>query len=113
MCLRALDDVLQTFEGIKFRKVGEQDESPEANAEVGELIAKLAEIRSQLARYEGAHLNETVKCNCCNIFHHHNHLKTEWRGESSRDGYDEDVQWSARKDGARYSMRPASPYADM
>ncbi|MFA4985371.1 MAG: hypothetical protein WC712_02190 [Candidatus Brocadiia bacterium] len=112
MCLRALDDVLQTFEGIKFRRVGDVDANPEAEKEVRGLLEQLAQIRSRLAQYEGAHLDETVKCNACNIYHHHNHLKTEWRGEASREGYDEDVQWAVRKDGSRYQMRPASPYSD-
>ncbi|GAB4155462.1 MAG: hypothetical protein Kow00107_05290 [Planctomycetota bacterium] len=113
MVLRALDDVLQTMEGMKFRYIGDEEESAEAAEEMAQLVHKLAEIRTGMSKFEGAHLSETVKCNACNIYHHHNHLKTEWRGESSRGGYDEDVQWSVRKDGARYSMKPASPYADM
>ena len=72
----------------------------------------LRQIRERLASYEGAHFDETVKCNACNVYHHHNHAKTEWRGQATRGGYDDDVKWAVRKDGSRYVMRPPSPYAD-
>ena len=113
MCLRALDDAIQTFETMKYRQVGQADASEQAGAEVADLVANLQEIRRRLGQYEGAHLNETVKCNACNVYHHHDHVKTEWRGQASRGGYDDEVKWSARQDGARYTMRPSSPYADM
>lgn len=113
MCLRSLDDTLQTMEGMRYRKIGDTDRSPEAEQEVMHLAEKLADIRKKLAAFEGAHRDETVKCNICNVYHHHNHNKVEWRSEKTAGGYDEDVEWSVRTDGARYAMRPASPYADI
>jgi len=113
MCLRALDDAIQTFGSMKYRHVGKDQASEAANSEVLDLVEQLRQTRQRLARYEGAHLDETVKCNACNVYHHHNHKKTEWRGQASRGGYDDGVKWAARKDGARYVMRPPSPYADM
>lgn len=113
MCLRALDDALQTFGSMRYRRVGEAEGGEQAAQEVASLIEQLQTIRQRLAEYEGAHLDETVKCNACNVYHHHQHNKTEWRGQASRDGYDDEVKWAARKDGARYVMRPPSPYADM
>lgn len=112
MCLRALDDAIQTFGSMTYRRVGGDGPDEQASAEVVELVARLAEVRRKLGRYEGAHLDETVKCNACNVYHHHGHVKTEWRGQASRGGYDDEVKWSARSDGARYVMRPSSPYAD-
>ena len=112
MCLRAIDDTVQTFGSMKYRRVGEHDAGDAAAREVAELVDGLRQIRRRLAAYEGAHLDQTVKCNACNVYHHHGHDKTEWRGEVSRGGYDDDVKWAVRKDGARYSMRPSSPYAD-
>ena len=113
MCLRALDDAIQTFGSMKYRHAGEEQASDPAIEQVRGLVAQLQSIREQLGQYEGAHLDETVKCNACNIYHHHGHTKTEWRGQASRGGYDDDVKWSSRKDGSRYVMRPSSPYADM
>ena len=112
MCIRALDDAIQTFGSMKYRRVGEPQAGDQAGEEVSALVGQLREVRERLARYEGAHLDETVKCNACNVYHHHNHTKTEWRGPASRGGYDDEVKWAARKDGARYVMRPSSPYAD-
>ena len=112
MCLRALDDAIQTFGSIRYRRTGEEQGSAEAEREVGTLVEELKRVRTELGRYEGSHLDETVKCNACNVYHHHNHNKTDWRGESSREGYDDEVKWAARKDGSRYVMRPPSPYAD-
>ena len=112
MCLRALDDAIQTSGSMKYRRQGDVDASSEAAAAVAALIDQLRQIRGQLDAFEGAHLDETVKCNACNVYHHHNHLKTEWRGPASRDGYDDEVKWAVRKDGSRYVMRPSSPYAD-
>ena len=112
MCLRAMDDAIQTFSSMKYRKVGEEEAGDAAQAEVQRLVDQLQQIRRQLGQFEGAHLDETVKCNACNIYHHHGHVKTEWRGQESRGGYDEEVKWASRKDGARYVMRPPSPYAD-
>ena len=112
MCLRALDDAIQTFGSMKYRRIGEADATDAAGAEVTALVDQLRLVREKLGGFEGAHLDETVKCNACNIYHHHNHTKTEWRGEASRDGYDDDVKWAARQDGARYVMRPPSPYAE-
>jgi hypothetical protein len=112
MCLRALDDALQTFEGMKYRRAGQEQASEAAETEVRDLVERLRQVRQRLAEYEGAHLDETVKCNACNVYHHHNHKKTEWRGQGSRDGYDDEVKWAVRKDGSRYVMRPPSPYAD-
>ncbi len=112
MCLRAIDDAIQTFGSMKYRRTG-KDEPDESSAnEVAALVEQLSEIRKQLARYEGAHLDETVKCNVCNIYHHHDHTKTEWRNHASHGGYDDETKWSSRKDGARYVMRPSSPYSD-
>ena len=113
MCLRALDDAIQTFGTMKYRRVGTEEAGDAGGREVAALVAQLRRIREQLGLFEGAHLDETVKCNACNVYHHHNHNKTEWRGQVSRGGYDDAVKWAARKDGARYVMRPASPYADM
>jgi len=112
MCLRALDDALQTFGSMHYRRAGDEHACPTTEAEVASLVEQLRQIRCRLGRYEGAHLGETVKCNVCNVYHHHNHKKTEWRGEASRGGYDDDTKWAARQDGARYVMRPPSPYAD-
>jgi hypothetical protein len=112
ICLRAIDDTLQTMEGMKYRRVGEEEATENAQAEVLELVEQLGEIRQKLGLYEGAHKDKTVKCNSCNVYHHHDHDKVEWRGESSKGGYDEDVEWAVRKDGARYEMKPSSPYAD-
>lgn len=111
MCLRSLDDTLQTLEGMCYRKIGQNETTPEAEQEVSRLTIELLEIRKKLGAFEGAHRDETVKCNVCNVYHHHNHEKVEWRSEKSKGGYDEDVEWSVRTDGARYAMRPASPYA--
>ena len=113
MCLRALDDAVQTFGSMKYRHAGAEQSSEAAGIEVLEMVEQLSRIRERLERYEGAHLDETVKCNACNVYHHHDHKKTEWRGNASRGGYDEEVKWASRKDGARYVMRPPSPYADM
>jgi len=113
MCLRALDDTLQTFGSMKYRHVGETEGTDGAGQEVAALVDQLRAIRERLATFEGAHLDDTVKCNACNVYHHHNHVKTEWRGEAARDGYDDEVKWAARQDGSRYVMRPPSPYADM
>jgi len=113
MCLRALDDAIQTFGSMKYRCVGDGDATDAAATDVAELVEQLKRVRVRLGDYEGAHLDETVKCNACNVYHHHNHTKTEWRGEDSRGGYDDAVKWAARADGARYVMRPPSPYADM
>ena len=112
MCLRAIDDALQTFGSMRYRRVGDEQASAAAEAEVAALVEQLGQIRRRLGRYEGAHLDETVKCNACNVYHHHNHQKTEWRGEASRGGYDDETKWAARQDGSRYVMRPPSPYAD-
>ena len=112
MCLRGLDDAIQTFGSMKYRRMGETDTSEGAEGEVHELVEELKRVREKLAKYEGAHFDETVKCNACNVYHHHNHVKTQWRGEASREGYDDEVKWAARKDGSRYVMRPPSPYAD-
>lgn len=112
MCLRTLDDALQTFGSMRYRRVGEDQSTEEVAQEVASLVAQLRAIRERLAEYEGAHLDQTVKCNACNVYHHHNHEKTQWRGVSSRDGYDDEVKWATRKDGSRYVMRPPSPYAD-
>jgi hypothetical protein len=112
MCLRGLDDAIQTFGNMKYRRVGQEEASEAAEREVRELVEELRRVRERLGGYEGAHFDETVKCNACNVYHHHNHNKTEWRGESSREGYDDEVKWAARKDGSRYVMRPPSPYAD-
>ena len=112
MCLRALDDALQTFGSMHFRHVGDEQASAAAEAEVAALVEQLRQLRRGLGRYEGAHLDDTVKCNACNVYHHHDHRKTEWRGAASRGGYDDETKWAARKDGARYVMRPPSPYAD-
>jgi hypothetical protein len=113
MSLRALDDAIQTFGSMRYRRVGEADSSDEAAKDVATLVGQLQQIRERLAAFEGAHLDDTVKCNVCNVYHHHNHRKTEWRGQANRDGYDDDVKWAVRKDGSRYVMRPPSPYADM
>lgn len=113
MCLRALDDALQTFGSMRYRRAGETESSEKAAQEVAALVEQLQAIRERLAAFEGAHLDDTVKCNVCNIYHHHNHTKTDWRGQADRDGYDDEVKWATRKDGARYVMRPPSPYADM
>ena len=86
MCLRALDDAIQTFGSMKYRRVGEDEPGETAGGEVSALVAQLRQIREQLGRFEGAHLDETVKCNACNVYHHHNHNKTEWRGPASRGG---------------------------
>ena len=112
MCLRALDDAIQTFGSMKYRAVGQRQATKAAMNEVKALVEQLRHVRRRLAHYEGAHLDDTVKCNACNVYHHHNHRKTEWRGAASRGGYDDKVKWAARKDGARYVMRPSSPYAD-
>ena len=112
ICLRAIDDALQTFGGMRYRRMGDEAATPEAEAEIAALVEQLREIRRRLGEYEGAHLDETVKCNVCNAYHHHKHNKVEWRGESSRDGYDDETKWAARQDGSRYVMRPSSPYAD-
>jgi len=113
MCLRAIDDALQTFGSMTYRKVGDDGATDAARKEVLALVEQLRRVRRRLGDYEGAHLDETVKCNACNVYHHHGHCKTEWRGEASRGGYDDEVKWASRKDGARYVMRPPSPYADM
>jgi len=113
MCLRSLDDTLQTMEGMRYRRMSDAEESAEVSQEVEHLTKELSEIRKKMGSYEGAHLDETVKCNLCNVYHHHSHNKVEWRSEKSEGGYDEDVEWSVRADGARYAMRPASPYADV
>jgi hypothetical protein len=97
---------------MKYRRAGEEQASEAAEAEVRDLVEQLRQIRQRLADYEGAHLDETVKCNACNVYHHHDHKKTEWRGQASRGGYDDEVKWAVRKDGSRYVMRPSSPYAD-
>ena len=86
MSLRALDDAIQTFGSMKYRHVGEDQASQAAQTEVAGLVEQLRQIRQRLAEYEGAHLDETVKCNACNVYHHHNHDKTEWRGQASRGG---------------------------
>lgn len=112
MCLRAMDDALQTFGSMRYRRVGQTECTEQAAREVESLVEQLRSIRERLGQYEGAHLDETVKCNVCNVYHHHNHTKTEWRGEASRDGYDDEVKWATRQDGSRYVMRPPSPYAD-
>jgi hypothetical protein len=112
MCLRALDDAIQTFGSMRYRHVGDTDATDRAAAEMIGLVTQLEEIRAKLAGFEGSHLDETVKCNACNVYHHHAHEKTEWRGAASEGGYDDDVKWAARKDGSRYVMRPSSPYAD-
>ena len=112
MCLRALDDTVQTFGSMKYRRVGDEDAGDAARAEVEAMVAELRRVRERLGRFEGAHLDETVKCNACNVYHHHNHTKTEWRSQASQGGYDDEVKWAAREDGARYVMRPSSPYAD-
>lgn len=111
MCLRALDDAIQTFGSMKYRRCGETEANLDATAEVEALALRLSEIRKQLSQYEGAHLDETVKCNACNVYHHHNHTKIEWRGEASQGGYDEETTWATRADGSRYAMKPASPYS--
>ena len=111
MCLRAIDDAIQTFGSMRYRKTGESEESAEAATEVGDIVTQLRDLRRRLNAIEGAHLDETVKCNACNVYHHHNHVKTEWRGESSEGGYDDDVKWATRADGARYAMKPSSPYS--
>lgn len=113
MCLRAIDDAIQTFGSMRYRRVGQEQGHDAADVEMVVLVDQLRAIRERLAQYEGAHLDETVKCNVCNVYHHHNHTKTEWRGQASREGYDEEVKWATRKDGSRYVMRPPSPYADM
>ena len=100
MCLRAIDDALQTFGSMGYRRVGDEQASAAAEAEVAVLVEQLRQIRRRLGHYEGAHLDETVKCNACNVYRHHNHRKTEWRGEASRGGYDDETKWAARKDGA-------------
>ena len=112
MCLRAIDDAIQTFGSMKYRPAGDGEATDAAGEEVATLVAQLRQVRERLGEYEGAHFNDTVKCNACNVYHHHNHTKTEWRGQGSRGGYDDDVKWASRKDGARYVMRPSSPYAD-
>ena len=111
MCLRALDDAIQTFGSMRYRRAGSEADG-DAAAEVRRLVDELVRVRSDLGGFEGAHLDETVKCNACNVYHHHNHTKTEWRGAASRGGYDDEVKWAVREDGSRYSMRPSSPYAD-
>ena len=50
-----------------------------------DVVGQLREIRKRLAQYEGAHLDETVECNACNVYHHHGHEKTEWRGQACRE----------------------------
>jgi hypothetical protein len=112
MCLRSLDDAIQTFGSMRYRYVGDTEASDLAGAEVLGLIAQLEDLRAKLATFEGAHLDDTVKCNACNVYHHHEHEKTEWRNVASQGGYDDEVKWAAREDGARYVMRPSSPYAD-
>jgi hypothetical protein len=112
MCLRGLDDVIQTFGSMRYRRKGEIDASGEAQSEAEEIRERLQELRARLGKLEGAHLDDTVKCNACNVYHHHNHVKTEWRGESSQGGYDEEAVWAVRGDGSRYVMKPSSPYAD-
>ena len=52
---------------------------------------RIGPLSKQLGEFEGAHLDEIVKCNACNVYHHHNHTKTEWRGEQSQGGFDEDA----------------------
>jgi hypothetical protein len=111
MCLRALDDAVQTFGSMKYRKIGETEASEIAKAEVEALVAQIRALRERLASYEGAHLDDTVKCNACNVYHHHSHTKTEWRGALSQGGYDPETTWAARGDGSRYVMKPASPYS--
>lgn len=113
MCLRALDDAIQTFGSMKYRRVGEEQATEASAMDVASLVEQLRQIRQRLDAFEGAHLDDTVKCNACNVYHHHNHVKTEWRGQGNRDGYDDEVKWAARADGSRYVMRPSSPYADM
>ncbi len=92
MCLRSLDDTLQTLEGMRYRKPGQDETSTEAEQEVGRLTKELLEIRKKLGAFEGAHRDETVKCNVCNVYHHHDHNKVEWRSAESKGGYDEDVE---------------------
>ena len=112
MCLRALDDAIQTFGSMKYRRAGDHEARDAAADEVGQLVDQLRQVRARLEAFEGAHFDVTVKCNACNVYHHHGHDKTEWRGRDSQGGYDDDVKWASRKDGARYVMRPSSPYAD-
>ena len=45
MCLRALDDAIQTFGSMKYRAVGQAEASNQAAAEVAAMVARLAEIR--------------------------------------------------------------------
>ncbi|MGO8752088.1 MAG: hypothetical protein ACLQNE_39625 [Thermoguttaceae bacterium] len=71
MCLRALDDALQTFGSMQYRRAGDEQASPAAEAEVAALVEQLCELRGRLGHYEGAHLDETVKCNACNVYTGH------------------------------------------
>ena len=112
MCMRGLDDAIQTFGSMAYRAVGESEPSDAAQAEVAAMVDQLKCLREKLGHYEGAHFDDTVKCNACNVYHHHNHTKTEWRGQDARGGYDDEVKWASRPDGSRYVMRPSSPYAD-
>ena len=41
MCLRALDDALQTFGSMRYRRVGDEQASPAAEAEVAALVEQL------------------------------------------------------------------------
>jgi hypothetical protein len=41
MCLRALDDALQTFGSMRYRRAGDQQASQAAEAEVAALVEQL------------------------------------------------------------------------
>ena len=41
MCLRALDDALQTFGSMRYRRAGDEQAGPAAEAEVATLVEQL------------------------------------------------------------------------
>ena len=53
MCLRAIDDALQTFGSMRYRRVGEEQASPAAEAEVAALVEHSGRFASGWAAMKG------------------------------------------------------------
>lgn len=76
ICIRSLQDTITTMSYLRYR----HKESKDAADTLAEaLIAKLEEITSSLRTLEGRHSLASDPCPLCDIYKHHNHVKTVWR----------------------------------
>lgn len=76
VCIRSLNDLVVTLKYQQYRYL-ESKES--ADAAVASIIDQLESTKETFRTIEGRHRYSTDPCPVCDIYKHHNHVKTEWR----------------------------------